>query len=58
MNFGVAAARRLGLHPNSTMYRLARWHELTGWDPRTFRGLSLSLLACWLAAAGQRSVLD
>jgi hypothetical protein len=53
----TSAARRLGLHPNSTMYRLARWHELTGWDPRTFRGLSISLLACWLAAAEQRSLL-
>jgi sugar diacid utilization regulator len=54
----TSAARRLGLHPNSTMYRLARWHELTGWDLRTFRGLSISLLACWIAAAEQRSVLD
>jgi sugar diacid utilization regulator len=49
----TSAARRLSLHPNSTMYRLTRWHELTGWDPRTFRGLSLSLLACWLGAADQ-----
>jgi sugar diacid utilization regulator len=49
----TSAARRLGLHPNSTMYRLSRWQELTGWDPRTFRGLSISLLACWLAAPEQ-----
>jgi hypothetical protein len=31
------------------MYRLGRWQELTGWDPRTFAGLSISVLACWLA---------
>ena len=45
----TAAAAHLGLHPNTIMYRLARWQELTGWDPRTFGGLSISLLACWLA---------
>jgi hypothetical protein len=54
----TSAARRLGLHPNSTMYRLARWHELTGWDPRTFRGLSISLLACWLAALEHGEPVD
>ncbi|WP_324276764.1 PucR family transcriptional regulator [Blastococcus brunescens] len=45
----TGAARSLGLHPNSTIYRLARWQALTGWDPRSFSGLSISLLACWLA---------
>lgn len=45
----TAAARAMGLHPNTTMYRLARWHELTGWDAKTFHGLALSLLACWIA---------
>lgn len=45
----TAAARAMGLHPNTTMYRIARWHELTGWNPKTFNGLSISLLACWIA---------
>jgi hypothetical protein len=44
----TAAARAMGLHPNTTMYRLARWRELTGWDAKTYHGLSLSLLACWM----------
>jgi hypothetical protein len=39
------AARHLGLHPNTIAYRLDRWHELTGWDPRGFAGLSRSLAA-------------
>jgi hypothetical protein len=45
----TAAAAQLALHPNTVMYRLGRWQELTGWDPRTFAGLSISVLACWLA---------
>ena len=49
------AARALGLHPNTTLYRLGRWQELTGWDPRTFSGLSLSLLACWLTDTTDRT---
>ncbi len=47
----TAAAARLHLHPNTMMYRLSRWQEVTGWDPRTFRGLSISLVACWLSAS-------
>jgi DNA-binding PucR family transcriptional regulator len=39
------AARRLGLHANTVAYRLDRWAELTGWDPRSFPGLSHSLAA-------------
>jgi hypothetical protein len=39
------AARGLGLHANTIAYRLDRWHELTGWDPRSFAGLSRSLAA-------------
>ncbi len=38
------AARRMHLHPNSVAYRLNRWHELTGLDPRRFPDLALSLL--------------
>jgi hypothetical protein len=39
------AARRLGLHANTVAYRLDRWAELTGADPRSFAGLSHSLAA-------------
>jgi len=38
-------AEQLYVHPNTVAYRLRRWHELTGWDPRTFDGLSRSI-AC------------
>ncbi|MEX1178942.1 MAG: helix-turn-helix domain-containing protein [Nitriliruptor sp.] len=39
------AARRLEVHANTVGYRLDRWVELTGWDPRTFPGLVRSLAA-------------
>lgn len=39
------AARRLELHANTVGYRLDRWAELTGWDPRAFPGLVRSLAA-------------
>lgn len=39
------AARRLDVHANTVGYRLDRWAELTGWDPRTFPGLVRSLAA-------------
>lgn len=39
------ASRRLGLHANTVGYRLDRWHELTGWDPRGFEGLVRSVAA-------------
>jgi len=39
------AARELHLHPNSVAYRLQRWHERTGWNPRTGDGLLASLVA-------------
>ena len=38
-----AAARRLGIHTNTAGYRLTRWSEITGWDPRSGEGLMLSL---------------
>lgn len=41
----VGAARALHVHPNTVIYRLERWHGLTGWDPRTFQGLAASV-AC------------
>ncbi|UVF76414.1 PucR family transcriptional regulator [Gordonia mangrovi] len=42
-------ARMSHLHANTVVYRLSRWHELTGWDPRTFLGLTHSVVACALA---------
>jgi hypothetical protein len=39
------AARRLPVHANTVGYRLERWAELTGWNPRTFNGLVRSLAA-------------
>lgn len=42
------AARHLGLHANTVSYRLERWHQLTGWDPRAFDGLTRSLAATLL----------
>jgi hypothetical protein len=41
----VGAARSLHVHPNTVIYRLERWHRLTGWDARTFTGLSRSMAA-------------
>jgi DNA-binding PucR family transcriptional regulator len=35
----TATARTLNLHPNTVKYRLDRWTQLTGWDPRVLRGL-------------------
>jgi hypothetical protein len=40
------AAKRLSVHPNTVSYRLTRWHELTGADPRTFAGLVRSVTGC------------
>ncbi|RJO70758.1 PucR family transcriptional regulator [Nocardia panacis] len=42
------AAERLRVHPNSVAYRLSRWHQLTGADPRTFSGLVQSVSGCRL----------
>ena len=51
--FSVSAAgRSLALHANTVSYRLDRWYELTGWDPRTFAGLTRSVAA--LGPIGQR----
>ncbi|MEU4842329.1 PucR family transcriptional regulator [Nocardia testacea] len=47
-------ARTSHLHANTVVYRLGRWRELTGWDPRTFSGLTRSVVAC--ALADSRSV--
>jgi hypothetical protein len=42
---GTSAA--MHLHPNSVGYRLDRWRELTGWEPREFLGQLHSLAAIW-----------
>jgi PucR C-terminal helix-turn-helix domain/GGDEF-like domain len=39
------AARSLHVHTNTVAYRLNRWAELTGWDPRTHDGLLRSTSA-------------
>ncbi|GAA3523297.1 helix-turn-helix domain-containing protein [Aeromicrobium panaciterrae] len=51
----TAAAKALQIHANSVAYRLDRWHQLTGWDPRTFIGLNQSLLGCALVQSGKIS---
>ncbi|MEX1143186.1 MAG: helix-turn-helix domain-containing protein [Thermoleophilaceae bacterium] len=54
--FSIAAtARALYLHPNTATYRLARWKELTGWDPRSFRGLTKAVVC---GALGERVARD
>lgn len=50
-----AAARSLGVHVNTVAYRLARWHELTGWDPRTFDGLARSMVGLELVGGATPS---
>jgi hypothetical protein len=47
----TAAARALHVHPNTVTYRLDRWHQLTGWTPRTLDGLMKSLLSLTLFPA-------
>ncbi|MEV7663631.1 helix-turn-helix domain-containing protein [Paenarthrobacter sp. NPDC089316] len=41
----AAAATNLQVHPNTVAYRLDRWQELTGLDPRQFDGLARSVLS-------------
>jgi sugar diacid utilization regulator len=49
----VGAARALHVHANTVIYRLERWQHLTGWDARTFLGLSRSIAALTRESAGQ-----
>ena len=47
-NFSIAAsAEALDLAANTVKYRLARWQEITGWDPRTLDGLMRSLISLY-----------
>jgi hypothetical protein len=41
----TASAGALHIHPNTMKYRLDRWQQLTGWDPRTLDGLLRSLFS-------------
>lgn len=45
----AATAPAVQVHANSVTYRLERWARLTGLDPRTFAGLSQSVVACRIA---------
>jgi hypothetical protein len=47
----TASAQSLGVHPNTVKYRMDRWQQLTGWDPRTLDGLLRSVLSIALTAA-------
>ncbi len=49
----TACARVLHIHPNSAKYRLDRWQTLTGWDPRSFAGLSASMVCLALTAGAE-----
>jgi hypothetical protein len=40
----TAAGRALGIDPNTLAYRLDRWEQLTGLDPRGYEGLVRSVL--------------
>lgn len=44
----VGASRALQVHANTVIYRLERWQQLTGWDARTYDGLSRSVAALTL----------
>ncbi len=41
----ASAAATLRVHPNTVAYRLDRWQELSGLDPRHFDGLARSMLS-------------
>lgn len=49
-----AAARLLSVHTNTVAYRLARWTELTGSNPRTYHGLVRSMAALTVVGAEER----
>jgi sugar diacid utilization regulator len=41
----TASAAALHVHANTLKYRLTRWQQITGWDPRTLDGLMRSLIS-------------
>lgn len=54
----AATGRALHVHPNTVKYRLDRWQELTGWDARTWDGLSRSMLGLGLFAPAPTEVIE
>lgn len=44
-----ATGGALHVHANTVKYRLERWRELTGWDVRTWAGLSASMVGIGLS---------
>jgi hypothetical protein len=44
------------VHANSVTYRLDRWSRLTGFETRSFEGLSRSVIACRLAGLAHEPV--
>ncbi|MFC0437562.1 CdaR family transcriptional regulator [Kutzneria buriramensis] len=44
----TATGRALHVHANTVRYRLDRWRDLTGWDVRTWNGLSASMIGLGL----------
>jgi hypothetical protein len=48
----TASAEALHVHANTVKYRLTRWQEITGWDPRTLDGLMRSLVSLTTLPAG------
>ncbi|SEB42837.1 PucR family transcriptional regulator [Rhodococcus jostii] len=40
----ATTAEKLAIHPNTVAYRLDRWRDLTGWNPRTLDGVTRTLL--------------
>jgi PucR C-terminal helix-turn-helix domain/GGDEF-like domain len=51
--FSIAAsAKDLYLHPNTVTYRLDRWQQLTGWNPRSLDGLLNSVVGLNLYRTG------
>lgn len=49
----AAAGEQLRLHPNSVSYRLAKWHERTGLEVRSFPDLARSLVAISRSGLGK-----
>ncbi|MCI2420117.1 helix-turn-helix domain-containing protein [Saccharopolyspora sp. K220] len=49
----TATGRALHVHANTVKYRLDRWEQLTGWDVRSWDGLSASMVGLGLFSPGR-----